>query len=46
MVGSGDEGVHAEVSNLADLDMLYAHVREKLGRLDLLGGRRARGPDP
>lgn len=36
MLGSGAEGVQAEVSNLADLDALYAHVKEKHGRLDLL----------
>ena len=36
MLGSGAEGMQAEVSNLADLDALYAHVTQKHGRLDLL----------
>jgi NAD(P)-dependent dehydrogenase (short-subunit alcohol dehydrogenase family) len=36
MLGSGAEGVQAEVSNLADLDALYAHVKQRHGRLHLL----------
>lgn len=36
ILGSGAEGVQAEMSNLADLDALYAHVTQKHGRLDLL----------
>lgn len=36
MLGNGAEGVRAEMSDLADLDRLYAHVQAKHGRLDLL----------
>ncbi|GGF67300.1 oxidoreductase [Azorhizobium oxalatiphilum] len=35
-LGSNAEGVQAEISNLADLDRLYAHVKDTHGRLDLL----------
>ncbi|MGF6231527.1 NAD(P)-dependent dehydrogenase (short-subunit alcohol dehydrogenase family) [Inquilinus ginsengisoli] len=35
-LGSDAEGVQAETSNLADLDRLYAHVKDRHGRLDLL----------
>lgn len=35
-LGGGVEGVQVEVSNLLDLDRLYAHVKTKHGRLDLL----------
>jgi len=36
MLGAGAEGVQAEMSDLADLDRLYAHVQAKHGQLDLL----------
>jgi len=36
MLGNSAEGVQAEMSDLADLDRLYAHVKAKHGRLDLL----------
>jgi len=36
MLGNGAEGVQAEMSDLADLDRLYAHVQAKHGRLNLL----------
>jgi NAD(P)-dependent dehydrogenase (short-subunit alcohol dehydrogenase family) len=35
-LGGSAEGVQAEVSNLADLDRLYDHVKTEHGRLDLL----------
>jgi len=35
-LGEGAEGVQAEISVLADLDRLYAHVKEVHGRLHLL----------
>lgn len=43
-IGRGTIGVQGDVSNLADLDRLYAVVREKHGRVDVLfanagGGR-------
>jgi len=36
VLGEGAEGFQAEVSNLEDLDRLYAHVKAEHGRLDLL----------
>jgi NAD(P)-dependent dehydrogenase (short-subunit alcohol dehydrogenase family) len=35
-LGNDAEGVQAETSDLADLDRLYAHVKDRHGRLDLL----------
>jgi NAD(P)-dependent dehydrogenase (short-subunit alcohol dehydrogenase family) len=35
-IGHGAIGVQGDVSNLADLDRLFATVREKAGRLDVL----------
>lgn len=35
-LGNNVEGVKAEISNLADLDQLYLHVKDKHGRLDVL----------
>jgi NAD(P)-dependent dehydrogenase (short-subunit alcohol dehydrogenase family) len=35
-IGKGITGVQGDVSNLADLDRLYAAVREKRGRIDIL----------
>jgi NAD(P)-dependent dehydrogenase (short-subunit alcohol dehydrogenase family) len=35
-LGDRAEGVQAEVSNLADLDRLYDHVKTEHGRIDLL----------
>jgi NAD(P)-dependent dehydrogenase (short-subunit alcohol dehydrogenase family) len=36
LLGTGAEGVQAEVSSLTDLDRLYEHVNSAHGRLDLL----------
>ncbi|PXB00074.1 oxidoreductase [Nostoc sp. 3335mG] len=35
-VGNGARGVRVDVSNLADLDRLYAVVQEEAGRIDIL----------
>jgi NAD(P)-dependent dehydrogenase (short-subunit alcohol dehydrogenase family) len=35
-LGKDADGVQAETSSLADLDRLYAHVKDRHGRLDLL----------
>jgi NAD(P)-dependent dehydrogenase (short-subunit alcohol dehydrogenase family) len=35
-IGHGALGVRGDVSNLADLDRLYAEVKEKFGRIDVL----------
>lgn len=35
-LGNDAEGVQAETSDLADLNRLYAHVKDRHGRLDLL----------
>src|ERR1700690_3771245 len=35
-IGHGAVGVRGDVSNLADLDRLYATVKDKFGRVDVL----------
>src|SRR5882672_2996583 len=35
-IGGGVTGVESDVSKLADLDRLYALVKEKAGRIDIL----------
>jgi len=35
-IGNGVLAVQADVSKLADIDKLYAEVREKLGKIDIL----------
>jgi NAD(P)-dependent dehydrogenase (short-subunit alcohol dehydrogenase family) len=36
LIGKGVTGVQSDVSNLADLDRLYATVKEKKGKIDVL----------
>src|SRR5471032_2128922 len=35
-IGKGAVGVQGDVSNLADLDRLYAKIREQVGRVDVV----------
>ena len=35
-IGKNVEGVQGDISNLADLDRLYDHLKEKYGRVDIL----------
>ena len=35
-IGHGALGIHGDVSKLADLDKLYAEVKQKFGRIDVL----------
>lgn len=35
-IGQGAVGIPGDISNLADLDQLYAQIREQAGRLDVL----------
>src|SRR3982751_5723928 len=36
LIGNGAVGVQGDVSKLADLDRLYAVIKEKAGRLDVI----------
>ncbi len=36
LIGNGVVGIRADIANLADLDRLYAEIKAKAGRLDIL----------